>query len=424
MKSNNLLIIIILALSLLIALLVVLPGKEGYFLHPGGIEKGIKQAGEDQSDYIPENPPSAGEAVPGQVLNVEERIMAPAFPVSLLYDKYITGYTYIFVESESADIYSGPSREEGIIGKARYGERLDYLETVYVAAGDGSAEEWFHVLFEKEAGGKFGFVSGAGLKERWYQFDKMEKAIAEADACAENDRLTYISNYQNKNGYAPLYKGMSLDGEGNRRSQSAPGYKSLSDMEDFVYIGDGTLVQHLLSEEDYAKVKVVATGEEYYVPLKYIPADHFIHNLTRVIAVDVSKQNEAVFEKKNEGWTLISYTQATSGTKGRYAQPTPVGLFFAMEKKPYFRYYEDGTTNIQGYAPYAIRFAGGAYIHGIPVNYKYGADGTLVAPPHQEYSKTIGTVPLSHKCVRNYTSHAKFLYDWFIPGETIIIVID
>jgi len=41
-----------------------------------------------------------------------------------------------------------------------------------------------------------------------------------------------------------------------------------------------------------------------------------------------------------------------------------------------------------------------------------------------EYSSTIGTTPRSHKCVRNYTSHAKYLWDWSEIGKTAVIVIE
>ncbi|HPO04226.1 MAG TPA: L,D-transpeptidase family protein [Bacillota bacterium] len=361
---------------------------------------------------------------PGEVTAVEERILKPSFPVSLSYDKYLTSYTYLFVEKKTVDIRSGPSFSDPVLRKASFGERLDYLESVYIASEGGIDEQWIHAVFEEKGEKCFGFVNSLDVIERRFQFDKMEEAIKRAEDYAEKGRLTYISNYQNRNGSAPLCNGKVFDRQGNGRSQSAPGYYSLQNEADFLYLGDGTLVCSLLTDGDNVKVEVVATGEKYYVPIKYIPQNHEIHELARVIAVDVTNQNEAVFEKISGEWTLISYTQATTGVEGRYSMPTPTGFFFAMESRPYFRYYEDGTTRIQGYAPYAIRFAGGAYIHGIPVNYKYGENGELITPPHREYSAAIGTVPLSHKCVRNYTSHAKFLYNWFTPGETIVVVID
>ena len=358
------------------------------------------------------------------ILHVDDSCPEPTFHVSLSYDRYPITYLYIYVESENVNIYAGPSLWEPAIRKAASGERLDFLEAVYIGATEEEAERWFHVLWEDQGDKCFGFVRDADVLERWFQFDKMEAAILKVDNQAEDGKLTYINNYQNCNGYAPLYKGKTVDSEGNFRSQSAPGYLSLNDRENFIYLEDGTLVKYLFTHGEYIKVQSIYTGDVFYVPRKYIPAGHIIHDLKKIIAIDVSNQNEAVYEKKSDGWTLISYSLATTGTQGMYSQPTSLGFFFAMEKKPFFRYYEDGTTIIQGYAPYAIRFSGGAYIHGIPVNYKYNEDGSRITPPTVEYSKTIGTKPLSHKCVRNYTSHAKFLYDWYVPGETIVIVID
>lgn len=77
---------------------------------------------------------------------------------------------------------------------------------------------------------------------------------------------------------------------------------------------------------------------------------------------------------------------------------------------------KDGSKETGGYAPYASRFTDGAYIHGVPVN----------APRKTqiEYSPSLGTTPRSHMCVRNATSHAKFIYDWAPVNETIIFVLE
>ncbi len=79
-------------------------------------------------------------------------------------------------------------------------------------------------------------------------------------------------------------------------------------------------------------------------------------------------------------------------------------------------YLKDGTDEKGGFAPYACRFTGGAYLHGVPVNYP---DNKLI-----EYSWTLGTTPRSHMCVRNATSHAKFMYDWAEVEKTLVIVFD
>lgn len=360
----------------------------------------------------------------GDVVAIEDRMLLPSFKVSLNYEKYLPTYTYFLVEAEAVNIHSEPSVSGKVIYKASQWEKLNYIESVLIKSKDDSIERWYHVTWDNNGEPYYGFVKSDVVTRRYFQFDKMEKAILKAEDYAKSGRLTFINNYQNLLGYAPLYKGGTVDDEGNRRSQSAPGYPSLSNKEDFIYIEDGTLVRYLFPNGEHIKVEVVDTAETYYVPKKYIPVNRQISNLKKVIVVDRENQNEAVYEKIYDEWTLISYTFATTGDTGKYAVPTSLGFYYGIEKRSQFYYYEDGTTRIQGYAPYAIRFAGGAYIHGVPVSYRFNDSGERITPPKQEYSQTIGSVPLSHKCVRNYTSHAKFLYNWYTEGETIVVVIE
>ena len=99
-----------------------------------------------------------------------------------------------------------------------------------------------------------------------------------------------------------------------------------------------------------------------------------------------------------------------------YAQETPLGIFLIQEKKQKMIYHEDGSTEIGGFAPWASRFTNGAYLHGIPVNVPRTA---LI-----EYSPSLGTTPRSHMCVRNATSHAKFIYEWAPEEKTIVFVLE
>ena len=99
-----------------------------------------------------------------------------------------------------------------------------------------------------------------------------------------------------------------------------------------------------------------------------------------------------------------------------HAMETPTGLFVVQEQKPKMYYYGDGTTTIEGFAPHASRFTNGAYIHGVPVN---NPKGSII-----EYSWSLGTTPRSHMCVRNASSHAKFVYEQSKPMESLVIVLD
>lgn len=184
------------------------------------------------------------------------------------------------------------------------------------------------------------------------------------------------------------------------------------------------MLLHVLEERDgFTKVKVIGWEGEYWVQSKYINRKNTLKELRKVIIIDRKFQNEAVFEFSGGKWSLISYTSATTGKNGPYSLETPLGYYMAIQKRDRFFYFKDGTQEIAGYSPYSIRFSGGGYIHGVPVNYII-KEGKQIDPGMKEYASTIGTIPLSHMCVRNYTSHAKFLYDWVEIGNSAIIVIE
>lgn len=122
-------------------------------------------------------------------------------------------------------------------------------------------------------------------------------------------------------------------------------------------------------------------------------------------------------EKADSVWLVRSMNPATTGLhKPPYQQETPLGMFVIQEKKVKMYFLVDGTTQTGGFAPYASRFTNGGYIHGIPVNEPRKA---LI-----EYSPSLGTTPRSHMCVRNATSHAKFVFDWVPAEQTIVFVIE
>ena len=91
-------------------------------------------------------------------------------------------------------------------------------------------------------------------------------------------------------------------------------------------------------------------------------------------------------------------------------------MYVLQEKKSRMIYLVDGSKETGGFAPYANRFTNGAYIHGVPVN---APRKSLI-----EYSPSLGTIPRSHMCVRNATSHAQFVYDWAPVNETIVFVLE
>ncbi len=362
------------------------------------------------------------------------------FQENLKYERYQLSDAYLVVKGDSTHLRTAPSTEaETAATLARY-EKL--IDPEPVRNADGSL--WYQACRVElndqgqETGKRtYGFVSSQVVWYRVFQYGKMMAALEHVEEQQERGiregagGLTYISNYKDYHGAAPQYQGTDQDASGNSRSQSAPGYSQLSDLTEFSYLEDGTLVRYLGESKgkdpsgnpaDYVQVERVSDAKRFYVPRRYIPVRAALKSAEKAIVIDRTNQNEAVFEK-NDGWSLISKTLATTGTQGTYHQPTPLGFFYVMEKREEFYYLKDGTEEVSGYAPWALRFAGGAYVHGVSTGYQI-QDGKRKDPGEREYSVTVGTLPLSHKCVRNYSSHAKFLYDWYEPGKTLVIVIE
>ncbi|MEN2776037.1 SH3 domain-containing protein [Acetivibrio clariflavus] len=344
--------------------------------------------------------------------------------LNIKYDKYQILTDYLLIMSDGANIREKPSTSAKVIGKVRYFDKIRLISEVQGEFLEKyKTDKWYKVVFNADNKTLEGYIFSNLAQPRSFQFDKMYEAVKRAEREIETNTIAYISNYKNSTGTAPLYNGNTKDKFGIQRYQAAPAYYQPNLNSEFRYISDGTVVSVLEETESFYKIRTLSFEGEYYVPKKYVSFNKSIEKLTKAIVVDRKNQNEGVFELIDGKWNLISYTYATTGENARYKLPTDLGYFMAIEKVSRFLYLSDTTKQIAGYAPYGIRFNGGAYIHGVPVDYVF-KDGKRIDPGMQEYSSTIGTVPKSHKCVRNYTSHAKFLYDWVDIGKSMVIVIE
>lgn len=262
---------------------------------------------------------------------------------------------------------------------------------------------------------------------RVFQWDKIKEKLAYVDNFQRgNKQYAVLQNYKNKNGEAPVvanyvrdaYKRVS-DTLGTERYQSVPLYQADNHDVPLLYGRDGSLVE-LLSSDTIPMVKVAGLSFEgtWEVPKRYIKTLGDTVTFNHVVVVDVTNQNICTIERSEEtSWRILSMNPATSGMhKPPYSMETPIGIFVLQEKKPKMLYLKDGTKTIQGYAPHANRFTNGGYIHGVPTQHP---DAPVI-----EYSASLGTVPRSHMCVRNASSHAKFIYDWAKALQSLVIVID
>lgn len=260
---------------------------------------------------------------------------------------------------------------------------------------------------------------------RRFQWEKIWQRVAMLDSLQrEPDEWAVLQNYRNRNGEAPLvrhflrnsYKRIT-DSLGVERYQSVPLYAPGDSIAPERYGRDGELVKRLNDDPKFMAVETICLKGKWLVPVNYVKpiADTVVFK--KAIFVDRTNQNIATLEKVGREWLVRSLNPATTGqSKPPYAQETPLGIFVVQEKKPKMIFLVDGSTETGGFAPYASRFTNGGYIHGVPVN----APGKTPI----EFSQTLGTVPRSHMCVRNATSHARFIYDWGKTEETLVFVFD
>lgn len=263
-----------------------------------------------------------------------------------------------------------------------------------------------------------------GKIERNFQWEKISAKI-DTLLLFESEAKEFgaLSNYKNRNGLAPLVDSSMRDAYraigdkyGVKRDQSVPFYHPDNINVPVRYGRDGALVSIIKDSAGYLLVSPASFGGEWFVPAKYVDrlggAD-----FRKLIFVDRSNQNVATLEQGDSTWLIRSMNPITTGVhRPPYKRETPPGVYVVRGKKEAMAFLRDGSREEGGFAPWASRFSGGAYLHGVPVNYP---DSIVL-----EYSGTLGTTPRSHMCVRNATSHAKFMYDWAPVGEALVIVFD
>ena len=259
---------------------------------------------------------------------------------------------------------------------------------------------------------------------QWNQIREQLLRIEQLQAAPH--RWGVLQNYKNLNGEAPLTKVWSRDSYrlvsdslGVERYQSVPLYAPSDTLKPELYGRDGTLIAMTDTlGSKFWQGRVESPEADWYVPKRYIKLLKPDVTFSHVVVIDRGQQHIIVLERQAPGHYLVrSINPATTGRhKPPHAKETPLGIFLLQEKKAKMFYTSDGSSRIAGFAPWASRFTCGAYIHGVPVN---NPKGRIV-----EYSHSLGTTPRSHMCVRNASSHAKFVYDNCPALATLVVVIE
>ena len=326
-------------------------------------------------------------------------------------DKYKGGHPsvldYVFVRSRIANLRDKPSTTKGeIIGKYYYNTKLIALEKIY-----DYGNTWFYV---QDAKGKKGYISANVVRKRMFRFQKALDKIHELEEFITTQQElgrelastnSYVPNPNNQNFKRQKDKyGTSLD---QSISGTAVGTK------EEIYIPDRSILSIIEKGDKTSKVKVASIKEELIISNSSISRNPQVKpGFTKVVAIDVANQNMIVFEKNNNTWEVISYVYSKTGIESQLGFETPKGFFIAPLVKYVMPYNGEGGGR-QGYARYAIRFSGGGYLHGTPINYDEEINKEFFM---KQKETTLGTFTGTRKCIRTTEEHAKFLFDWMVKS--------
>ena len=264
---------------------------------------------------------------------------------------------------------------------------------------------------------------------RTFQWDKIKTHLALLENLNKQPIIWgVLQNYRNRNGESPLvrefvrneYK-MVSDTFGVERYQAVALYLTNDTLQAERYGRDGTPVKLTSAIDDtlstFHTIEPANGEEQWLVTKKYVKILGDTIKFSHAIFVDLTNQNVATLEKSGEEWLVRSMNPVTTGQhKPPYAHKTPVGIYFIQEKKRKMIYNKDGSDEVGGFAPYASRFTCGAYFHGVPSEHPRTSE--------IEYSPSLGTTPRSHMCVRNASSHSKFIYEQMPIWQTAVFVLE
>lgn len=279
------------------------------------------------------------------------------------YSKHPGVLDYVFVRSRTANLRDLPTTKGKVIGQYPYDTKLIAIEKVL-----NYGNLWYYV---EDAKGKKGYISANVVRKRMFRFQKAMDKIVELESFIKEQRAmgrevastnSYVPNPNNQNFKRQKDKyGTSLD-------QSSIG-KSVINGES-IYIPDRAILSIIEKGQTTSRVKVASIPEELIVSNSSISRNPKVEDeFRKVIAIDVPNQNMMVFEKNSEGvWEVISYVYSKTGIESKLGFETPKG-FFIVPMAKYIMPYNSEIGEKEGYARYAIRFSGGGYLHGTPINY-------------------------------------------------------
>ena len=334
---------------------------------------------------------------------------------------------FIFIKSFSS-LRNAPNYKSENTGSLKYSDKPELL--FELTSNIGLSEEiWYYVKNQKKDKVTEGFLNSTKGIKRGFYWTKIGDKINLINSFIENANMQKKDLYT-ISAYVPLSNNYytPVDKFGNRASQSIKGYINSNLEGEYINLPDQTLFKKLSETKDYIELETPFYGGSYFIKNKEksFKKIDLKEKVNRYVSIDTQSQSEVALErnKETDQYEVITYSLVTTGKDNGYSSyDTPHGVFMVAHTRTYMMFTRnlretETLTSIPkglragrnqvvfGEAPYAIRFSGGAYLHGIP--------GPIGANSESKWhtAAKIGTYKESHKCVRHYDDQIKFLFDW------------
>ena len=351
----------------------------------------------------------AAKATPVEVVKVYQNYIPESVNTDIKYkgEDLPKLLNYIFVKTKYGNVRQSPSGKSQLIYQIGFNQKLRVIKEVKYK---NSKTSWYQV----ETPNGIGYISSIYCEDRTFRFEKMVSRIHELEKFINDNNMANLK-VRSTNSYKPNPFNTGLlkakDKYGTSLDQNIIG-KYYGEN---IHVPDRSIVSVLSENNKEAKIRVEGIKEfPLTIEKKYLTdRPNIAKGFKKVIAIDIENQNLGAFEKIDGQWTLISYIYAKTGIDSELGFETPKGSFIVPALK-YDMGYRGNFGEDLGEARYAIRFSGGGYLHGTPIEHTENANREFFL--HLKETG-LGTFKGTRKCIRNTESHAKFLFEWVLGNN-------
>ncbi len=336
---------------------------------------------------------------------------------------------YVLIRSKEVEVKIEKDKKSATLRNSIEGERFELLSV---------DKEWVEVFITDEL---TGYIEKDKVILRQLQEEKAKKEIKNLNSFIKEklDKkfdIVMLNSYT----YNPNLSQEKIrrDFEGKRLVYGVKAFEEAKHDSKWIYIGD----RQIVAVEDwdyfgYVKVTIPQKKSPYYVPIDkfdYSTFPKIKEEIKKFIVVDTEYQNISIYEEKDKLQLLKADYASTGYDNSKNSFRTPLGSFVVANLKDYMVYAgksDDNQMYNKGKAPYAIRFSGGNYLHGIPVEDDISSERKKILKEWRE--SLLGTYPLSQGCVRNRDETAKEIFEWIkherdknnyiFPTEVVSVVV-